>query len=424
MRIVVAHKFAHVVGGAEEYIRQQRNVMERHGHEVIPFAQRDLAQPSAFDRYFLEPLELRSSHWGYKVANAGRIVARTLYSLEARRRIGALVRDLAPDVAHLHAIENHISPSILHELVRRGVPIVQSVNNYKQVCASFRLYLQDRGQVCERCAPGRYLPVLATRCVKGSLPASLLATLEMYLHQSLLHIYRHVDRFVVPNAFVAGRLLRAGHAPQKVVTLRNPFDLRESPPADGAGEHVLFFGRIEPEKGLPTLLRAMARVRSQRLVVVGDGTQAAACRALARQAGLGNVEFVGPRWGADLVPYLHGCRCVVVPSLWFEPSPYVVYQALAAARPVVAADIGGLPDLLTAETGILFPPGDDAALAEALATLGGDAARARAMGRAARRWAEVHLDVQAYYEGIMAVYGALLDGRGPRPGAGRRAAAG
>ena len=84
------------------------------------------------------------SHWRYKARNFGRILSRTLYSFEARRKMTDLVGEMRPDVAHVHGIENHISPSILGALGRAGVPVVQSVNNYKHLCASLRLYLYDR----------------------------------------------------------------------------------------------------------------------------------------------------------------------------------------------------------------------------------------------------------------------------------------
>lgn len=405
MNIVIAHKFFHLVGGAEEYVRQQHLLFERHGHRVTPFSLRDERMPpSPFDKYFLQPLNLRGSHWRYKALNFGRILSRTLYSFEARRKMTGLVGEMRPDVAHVHGIENHISPSILDALGRAGVPIVQSVNNYKHLCASLRLYLYDRQEVCSRCRRGHYYHALTTRCVQGSLPASLLGMLEMYLHQSVMDIYGQVERFVVPNDFVGRKMVEAGHPEEKLVRLRNPFALSETQPASEFGDFILFFGRIEPEKGVMFLLKAMKRLPGVRLVVVGDGLQKGECEAWARANSLSNVEFTGPKWGEELRPYLMACRLVVVPSLWHEPSPYVIYQSLAAAKPVLACRMGGIPDLLTPETGHLVSADDVDELTEAIGTLVSNAPRLRSMGRAARRWAEEHLDPDVYYERIMNVY--------------------
>jgi len=123
------------------------------------------------------------------------------------------------------------------------------------------------------------------------------------------------------------------------------------------------------------------------------------------------VEFVGPKWGDALIPYLQNCSLVVVPSEWFEPSPYVIYEALAAGKAVVGTQMGGIPDLITPATGLLVPPGQPEALAAALESIAGDPKRAREMGRAARQWAEAHLSPSTYYTQIARLYRELIENR-------------
>lgn len=404
MKVLLAHKFYHPVGGTEVYFQQLADILARHGDETVPFALADPRNPpSPYARHFLAPLDLRAKG-AYRVLNFARILSRTFYSREARRKLAALIREVRPEVAHLQAIENHMSPSIIHELKQHGIPMVQSVNTYKHVCASLRLYLDSDHEICERCAGGRHYHALLTRCLKGSLAASALGMMEMYLHQNLMGIYSGIDRFVVSNDFMRGKMIEAGHAPAKLVTLLNPFDLGPPPDTDTEARHILYFGRVELEKGVFTLLQAMKTLPALKLKVVGDGSQLDACIAWQRAHGGDNVEFVGPKWGADLTPYLAASSVVAVPSEWHEPSPYVIYQALAAGKPVVCTRMGGMPDLVTEESGLLVPPKDPMQLAAALESIAGDPMRARAMGRAARRWAEANLDPVAYYERIKAVY--------------------
>ncbi len=404
MKVLLAHKFYHPVGGTEVYFQQLNEILRQHGDEGVPFAlTHPRNPPSPYARHFLAPLDLRATQ-GQGARGIGRILSRTFYSLEARRKLDALIREVRPQVAHLQAIENHMSPSIIHELQRHGIPMVQSVNTYKHVCASYRLYLDSRHEICERCAGGHHYHALLTRCVKGSLAASALGMLEMYLHQNLMGIYQGIDRFVVSNDFMREKMIEAGHPAEKIITLLNPFELGPRPVNDTETQHILYFGRVELEKGVFTLLDAMRALPSLKLVVVGEGSQLDACIAWQGTHGAGNVEFVGPKWGAELAPYLSRSAVVVVPSEWHEPSPYVVYQALAAGKPVVCTHMGGMPALITEETGLLVPPQDPAQLAAALESIAGDPARARAMGQAARRWAEANLDPQAYYERIKAVY--------------------
>jgi glycosyltransferase involved in cell wall biosynthesis len=408
MRVVLAHKFYHMTGGTEQYFRHLTSILEGHGHRVIPFAlQHPENPPTPYEKYFLDNLDYRQASLRYYLRRVPRILGRTLYSWEARRKMAALIDDLSPDIAHLQSIEHHISPSILHTLRRHGVPCVQSVNTYKLICASYRLYLLDRQEICERCLYGKHYHAVLTRCVKGSLPASLLATVEMYLH-GLLKIYHLVDRFIVPNRFMAQKLAGAGFPETKIVRMLNPLDLDEHPPHIDFDDFILYFGRLDPEKGVFTLVQAMAHLPDLRLVVVGDGAQEAFLRTWCADHGVDNVDFVGPQWGDDLAPYLTRARLVVVPSIWYEPSPMVIYQSLATGKPVVGADIGGIPDLLTEETGALFQPGDVADLARVLSELAFDTPRLRAMGRAARRWAEAHLDPERYYRALMALYDQVI----------------
>ncbi len=405
MKVILAHKFLHLTGGTEQYFRDLATILAQHGHETIPFGLDDPRNPpSPYQQYLLPTIDYRNTSRLYHLRHLGRVLGRTLYSFEARRRMDALVRDTRPDIAHLQSIEHHISPSILHALHRRRVPMVQSVNTYKHVCASYRLYLFDRQETCERCLYGRHYHALLTRCVKGSRCASALAAVEMYLHQHLMKIYHLIDRFIVPNRFMAERMIGAGYPQRKVVRLLNPLDLSAYEPSEAMDDYVLYFGRVDPEKGVMPLVRAMARLPRLKLVVVGDGQQLEACVAEAKRCGASNVEFVGPKWGDELKPYLSRCRLVVVPSLWYEPSPYVIYQALASGKAVVASRTGGIPDLITPETGRLVEPGDVDDLVRALEEVAFDEARLREMGRAARQWAHEQLSPRRYYERLMAVY--------------------
>jgi glycosyltransferase involved in cell wall biosynthesis len=398
-----------MTGGTEQYFRNLAAILEAHGHQTIPFALEHPANPDTpYAKYFLGNLDYRESSMAYRLRNVPRILGRTLYSWEARGKIESLIGDTNPDVAHLQSIEHHISPSILHSLRKYNIPVVQSINTYKLVCASYRLYLFDRREVCEDCLYAKHYHAVLRRCVKGSLAASFLAMIEMYLH-GLLRIYHLVDCFIVPNRFIESKLLGAGYPASKIVRLLNPLNLVEYTKADGFDDHILYFGRIDPEKGVMTLVRAMKQIPNLKLVIVGDGSQYEEVGRWVRENRMDNVELVGPKWGDSLTPYLSGARLVVVPSVWYEPSPMVIYQALATGKPVVGSNIGGIPDLLTEETGLLFEPGDVEDLVKKLESLAFDEGRLRAMGGAARRWAEVNLDPERYYGSLMQLYSQVIE---------------
>ncbi len=411
MKIILAHKFFHLTGGTEEYFRNLAIILEAHGHQTIPFAIQHPNNPaSPYDKYFLKNIDYREPSLFYRLRNAPRILSRTLYSWEARRKVEMLIKDTSPDIAHIQSIEHHISPSILHSFHAHNIPIVQSVNSYKLVCASYRLYLFDRQEICERCLYGKHYHAALMRCVKGSLSGSCLATFEMYLH-AWLKMYHLVDRFIVANRFVETKLVEAGYPAQKIVRMLNPLNLAEYPITEGFDDFILYFGRIDPEKGVLSLVQAMKRLPKLKLIVVGSGSQLSEIAQWVKENGVGNVELVGPRWGADLMPYLSRTRLVVVPSIWYEMSPMVIYQAFASGKPVIGANIGGIPDLLTDETGVLFEAGNVEDLTHKIEMLAFDDEKLRAMGQAARHWAEVNLDPERYYDSLMQVYLELISER-------------
>lgn len=399
-----------MTGGTEKYFRDLSTVLTEHGHETIPFAlQHPDNPPTPYDEYFLPPIDYGVTSTKYRVKNTMRILGRTLYSWEARHYMDRLINDVHPDIAHLQSIEHHISPSIIHSLRKNGIPIVQSINTYKLVCGSYRLYHFREQQICQRCLYGKHYHAFLTRCVKDSRAASLLATMEMYLHDAM-KIYGEVDRFIVPNSFLASHLIKAGYPEQKIVKLRNPLSLRDYTPSYQFEDYILYFGRIDPEKGVDTLVRAMQFLPRLCLVVVGDGQDREALEEWSKSNGVTNVNFVGPKWDAELQPYLSAARLVVVPSKWLEPSPYVIYQSFATGKPVVGARIGGIPELITPETGLLFEPDNVEDLVTTLESVAFDDEKLKIMGKAARRWAEENLDPQRYYEDIIHVYQTLLTG--------------
>jgi len=397
-----------MTGGTEQYFRDLSTLLERNGHNTIPFAVHHPNNPETpYSKYFLSSLDYRDKSFMYRVKNVYRILSGTLYSLEAKRQMTRLIKDHQPDIAHIQSIEHHISPSILHSLNKYSIPIVQSINTYKLVCASYRLYLVDKHQICERCLYGKHYHAVQTRCVKGSFAASFLAMIEMYLHETM-NIYNLVDRFIVSNDFMASKLVDAGYDSNKVIKLLNPLSLEDYQVSTSFDDYILYFGRLDPEKGVSTLLKAMKYLPQLRLVIVGDGSQMASLEQWVSQNQLNNIDFVGAKWGNELAPYLNRARLVVVPSIWYEPSPYVVYQAFASGKPVIAADIGGIPELVNEESGALFAPGNVEDLVEKLESLAFDDKKLKTKGRYARSWVEKHLDPQTYYRKLDNIYREVI----------------
>jgi glycosyltransferase involved in cell wall biosynthesis len=191
--------------------------------------------------------------------------------------------------------------------------------------------------------------------------------------------------------------------------LRNPFNSPAMPESRAAGKYILFVGRFVEEKGAAVLICAAALVPDVPVVLVGSGPEESALRELADSLGASNVVFVGPRWGPDLDEFLDKACCVVVPSVWHENYPYVVLQSYARGKPVIGAERGGIPELVTSgETGLLFDPDDVESLAESIQRLWNDPQTAREMGHVAKMYCDSTFNPRTFTEELTGCYERVL----------------
>lgn len=405
MNILVANKFYFVKGGAERYFFELTKILERHGHSVFPFSMKH-ERNVASDCSDLFVSNERFDAGGGPGSRA-RAAARVLYSREARNRIEALVERASPDVAHLHNIAHQLSPSILYGLRAKGVPVVQTLHDYKLVCPNYQMFVD--GLPCERCGTWRYYNAVVHRCMRDSLTESALVCAEAYAHRLLGTYRRCVDLFIAPSRWLRGRMIAHGVDASRIVHMPYAIEVGDYEPRFESDGSIVYFGRLSIGKGLETLVAAMELLPDVRLRIVGDGPIAADLRRDVERRRLANVEFLGHRTGADLKGVVSGALAVVVPSECYENSPLVVYEASALGKAVVGSKMGGIPELVVeGETGLLFEPRNSDDLARRVAELAADPARAVAMGRAARDRTEREYGPGRHYESVMEVYERVI----------------
>ena len=402
MRILMVQTFHYYRGGDSTYMLSLSRLLEEKGHEVVPFAMehpRNL--PSPYARYFVSEVDYPELLSRASLGAAWKVATRSIYNGEARRKIAALADEVRPDVAHFHNIHAHITTSIVSPLRARGIPIVWTLHDYRLICPNTSLL--SRGEICERCIPDRFHEAVLQRCKKGSLPASFVAMLAT-LYDRLARIPARIDRFIAPSDFLRSKLLEGGFDPARVVCVPNFVDLAlyTGLPEE---DYFCYLGRLSPEKGLDILVRAVAGLDAGRLLVVGDGPEAGALRTLAAELKTSRVEFAGYRSGEELRRILARSQFVVLPSRWYENLPFAVMEAFASSKAVVASRIGGIPEMVEdGVNGLLFPMGDDGALAACLARMLGDRRLREEMGRRAREKAERLYEREGHYAEIERIY--------------------
>ena len=408
LRILLVDKFHFIKGGAERYYFELKEILEAHGHEVISFSMQHPDNfPSPYANYFVDNIEFNGSGL-QRLATAPKAAARVIYSRQARLRIEKLIAATRPDLAHVHMIDHQLSPSILPGIKKFGIPIMQTVHQYKLVCPNYRLFVDRERRLCEKCLGGNFYHPVLEKCHQDSRAASFLIALESYVHK-WMRLYDHIDLFHVPSTFMGQKLHAGGVQAQRIRHLFYTIKLKDYAPHPGFKDYFIYFGRLSGEKGIVTLLRAMQGFKGARLKIIGGGPEEAKLRALARELQL-SVEFAGTKHGEELKSLVAQARFVVVPSEWYENSPLVIYEAFALGKPVIGADIGGISELIRhGEDGYLFPAGDVQQLRRCLEMLDRNEIKINKFGHAGRRKAEAWFAPEKHYETLMGWYEELLD---------------
>jgi glycosyltransferase involved in cell wall biosynthesis len=267
----------------------------------------------------------------------------SLWNSAAGRRFRRQLEAAKPDVVHIHNTWFSITPSAAYEARRAGLPVVMTLHNYRLSCATGQFFRD--GTQCTDCLDGSAFNGLRHRCYQGSFAASAFAAANTGIHRQLGTWTKNVDLFLCLTEFAKGRFIEAGIPKEKLRVRHNCVaDPDERTVPASKSRQFAYIGRLASEKGVRGLLEAwrLADMQDCELLVVGDGPEREALEAM-RVPG---VRFTGPVEHDVVLETLRSVRCLVFPSLWFEGEPMIVVEALAAGTPVLASDVGGIPELL------------------------------------------------------------------------------
>jgi glycosyltransferase involved in cell wall biosynthesis len=309
-----------------------------------------------------------------------RTAASAVWGAAAARRVRAMVRRLRAEIVHVHNLFPVLSPAVLRSARGAGASVVVTLHNYRLLCLPANLLRE--GLVCEACVGRVPWRGVVHRCYRGSTAGSAVLASSLVLHRAV-RSFDAVSRFLAVSEFVRRRYVQAGIGAGRISVKANfawPVEPRRGP-----GEYFLYLGRLSSEKGVDTLVRAWEGVSGDaRLLVVGDGPEAEALRRLAPS----HVEFRGQIPPDEVASVLSRARALMVPSRWYEAAPRSIVEAYAAGVPVVASDIGALPEaVLDGASGRLVPPDRPEAWAEAVGLM--DAEASMRLGKGAYRlWRE------------------------------------
>jgi glycosyltransferase involved in cell wall biosynthesis len=398
MKILFVNKYFYLRGGCEYVFFDTVKLFEERGHSAVFFSmQHPRNFPSRYEKFFASYNDYENASFSQKISAAGKLI----YNFEAKKKIGQLLDLTRPDIVHINNMYHQLSPSILHSIKKRDIPVVMTLHDFKMVCPSYAL--DDGHGLCKACAGRQFYNCIRKRCMKGSAAMSGLVSLEMFLHHSCMHIYDLVDVCIAPSLFLK-ETMRAMGFDKPLVHLPNFIFLDQwTPQYDWQDDSIVYFGRLVPGKGLETLIDTIECMPDIRLKIIGEGPLRPLLEEKSKK--FNRVSFLGYRKGDDLRDQIRRAKFVVFPAEGFENNPRTIIEAFALGKPVVASVIGGVPELvLDGKTGLLFKPGDRKSLASAISRLYFDNKFLYELGFNARSFVEKNMGSNAHYEKLMKIY--------------------
>jgi glycosyltransferase involved in cell wall biosynthesis len=337
-------------------------------------------------------------------------VKNSVWSSSTREEFSELLDREAPDLVHDHNTFFIISPSIYGACKERGIPVVQTLHNFRWLCPAYTLY--RNGEVCEECLNGSLWDGIRHGCYRESKAATAAVALILAWHRFAKTWDNCINCYITLTEFSRKKFIAAGFCPEQIVVKSNFVEMDPGARAK-AGSYGLYAGRLSPEKGLTTLLRAWEQLPVQwPLQIIGNGPERPALEDQVRRRNILNVRFRGSLTRTETIAAMKEARFIVVPSLWYEGFPMVIAEAMACGTAVVCSRLGAMEEIVADQrTGLHFSPGDSEDLAQKAAWAWTHPDEVSKLGRAARRECLRRYTADQNYISLMKIYERVLGRR-------------
>lgn len=335
MRILLVHNQYQQPGGEDTIFNTEASLLESYGHQVIRYISHN-------DRI--------------KEMNSLALAKATLWNDRVYQELRALIKSSKPQIAHFHNTFPLISPAAYYAAKHEGVPVVQTLHNFRLLCAN-GLFFRE-GRVCEDCLKQNTpIPGIINSCYRQSSKASAAAVIMVKFH-ALLGTWRTtVDIFISYSHFAHKKFIEGG-IPAHKIAFKTNFLYPVPEPGTGTGGYALFVGRLAPEKGTQTLLSAWQKLGDKiPLKILGDGPLAPQVDAVAQNTS--GIEWLGRKPLSEVYELMGEAAFLIISSEWYETFGRVGIEALAKGTPLVVSKIGALAELVIPyKNGLTFKPGD------------------------------------------------------------------
>lgn len=384
MKILIGHNHYQQPGGEDAVAQAEVDMLRGHGHDVLflEFDNKDFNGLSATSKI------QNVLSWGW--------------SKKAYERVWDNCISFKPDVAHFHNTFFMMTPSVYSACKSQGVPVVQTLHNFRLLCSNGLFYRQ--GHVCEECMGHSLRIGIKYGCYHHSrvLTWGVVRMLEKHWKQGTWQ--NNIDLFIAVNDFARGKFIEGGLPGEKIFVKPNSLSF-DPGLRDQTEDYFVFAGRLSEEKGIRVVLEAFRALPAEKLIVMGDGPLRLSCENYIKKHGLQNISLLGHLGKTDYYKVLKKAKALIVPSLWYEQYTLVIIEAFACGVPVIASRLGSLAEIVVdRQTGLLFNPGDARDLIQKINILSNDGPGMLLWCTQARRTFENKFSAQINYEKLISLY--------------------
>lgn len=367
MKILLVNKFHYRRGGSETYYFALAEALQKAGHKVIYFAMESLQNEECEQKnFFVTNVDYVGDKSIFKKFSQA---CSLVYSFEAKKKFESLIKSEKPDVVHMNLVHRQITLSIVDVCQKYNIPVVFTTHDLV-CCCPVGSMLNPKYETCRKCYGGNYFNCTKSKCIKNSMAMSFAAFVEASFYR-FHKSYDKIGAFITPSYFYKKEIEKSKITKSPIYHMANllPWDTEYL--CEGKKQkYFLFLGSLTKNKGVYTLLRAFhkANIPDWKLVYAGTGEEFNRMQVYIEENSLENrVELLGFVTGSKLKEVTKNAFAVVLPSEWYENGPYALMEPMACGKPIIGAEIGGIPELaIPGKTGWLFESGNVDALAETL----------------------------------------------------------
>jgi glycosyltransferase involved in cell wall biosynthesis len=377
----MVHNYYQQKAGEDLSFEAESKLLKDHGHKVIKYTKHNnqIKNMNSIDLF-------RKMVWNKKTYND----------------LCRIIQKEKPDIVHFQNTFPLISPSAYYAAKAEGIPIIQSLRNYRLFCPAATF--SRNGQICEKCSKKSFFWSIIHGCYHNSRIKTGALTTMLVIHHFMKTWQKKVDVYIANTKFSKKKFIQGGLSAKKIFIKPNFVD-SDPEIQKNKGNYALFIGRLSPEKGIFTMLRAWKSLKNIPLKIIGTGPIKRDVEKFIQQNKLKNIELVGYCPKEKVFSYIKKSRFLIFPSEWYETFGRTIIEAFACSIPIIISRLGAMKEIVKDNyTGLNFEPGNAKDLVEKIKWAWTHKKDMQRMGENARKDYEEKYTPKKNYKQLMKIY--------------------